>query len=282
MTSPAFVPLGATSFTRPSIASRASVCTRPLPTHAATTMMADGKGFFRNPFKNQTQATQESVAETGFSSPQPGDPGYVEPETEKFEFEESALPAGPPSKVKAKIEAEKKAKEEAKAKDDGKKEEKKPASNFSKKKDLPVASGTQEVEGKKRGLDLLRQDFLKSAPERVGVGRQDRPSAIMAPAFGEPGYVPQAYEVTNVSELGISPFPDDANAVGKVGGLEAVQKAARAARKGETAKALKAKVLKKKVVVPDSEKVFDIPDYLKPIPEDTPRKGLTWKNYSGR
>lgn len=287
MASPAFVQVGASSFTRPALASRSSVCTAPAPSHATTTMMADKKGWggLPNPFANKNSASStDSVAESGFSVPQPGDPGYVEPKAEKFEFEESELPAGPPSKMKAKLAAEEKAKEDAenaekeakKGKVDGK-----GLSAFT-KKNLPFASGTKEVEGKKRGLDLLRQDLLKSAPEIAGVGRQDKPAAIMAPSYGEPGYKPQAYETAFASDLGISPFPDDANAVGKVGGLAAVQKAARAAKKGESAKALKAKALKKEVKIPDAEKVFDIPDYLKPLPEDTPRKGLTWKNYSGR
>lgn len=150
-----------------------------------------------------------------------------------------------------------------------------------KKTPLPVATGSAEVAKKKRGLNLLRQDFLKSAPEKIGVGRQDQ-SAIMAPSFGEPGYKPAAYETAYVSDLGISPFPDDPNAVGKVGGIEAVAKAAREVKKGVTADAIKARILNKTPVVAESEMTYDIPSYLKPIPEDTPRKGLTWKNYDGR
>jgi hypothetical protein len=132
-----------------------------------------------------------------------------------------------------------------------------------------------------RGLDLLREDVLKSAPEVIGVGRQDY-SGIMEPQFGEPGYKPQAYEETKVSELGISPFQDDANAVGKVGGLAAVQQAAIKARMGVTAEAIKDQIMNKPMVVREEDMVYDIPSYLKPLPEDTPRKGLTWKNYNGR
>lgn len=143
---------------------------------------------------------------------------------------------------------------------------------------LPVVGGT--FEERKRGLQLLREDLFKSAPEAAGVGRQDA-SAIMKPLYGEPGYKPAAYETVKVSDLGISPFPDDANAVGKVGGVEAVKKAAVEVKKGEkTAEEVKKEVLK--IEVKQEAKVYDIPDYLKPLPEDTPRKGYTWKNYEGR
>lgn len=40
----------------------------------------------------------------------------------------------------------------------------------------------------KRGAALLREDFLKSAPERIGVGRQDQ-TELAPPTYGEPGYV---------------------------------------------------------------------------------------------
>lgn len=280
--SAAFVPLGASSFAGVRPAAPAVCGAPPRRAAAAPTAMADKKPGFSipNPFAKKEAAG--GVAPSGFADLQPGDPGYVAPKEEKFEFEEAG-PVGPPSKIKAKAEAE----AEAKAKVVAEKKEKeagnaKPKPSFkSKKTKLPVAEGTAEVEGKKRGLDLLREDFLKSVPERVGVGRQDV-SAIMAPSFGEPGYKPKAYETVNVSELGISPFPDDANAVGKVGGIRAVEKAARQVKSGQSANVIKAKVMKKEVVVADKDKVFDIPSYLKPIPEDTPRKGLTWKNYDGR
>lgn len=276
----AFVSLGASSFVR-ALPAAPAVCCPPRSPAAAPTAMADKKPGFSlpNPFAGKPST---GVAETSFAGLQPGDPGYVAPKEEKFEFEEG-IPIGPPSKLKAKAEAEAKAKEEAAEKKDPKKSTKKTAASSStaKKTKLPVAKGTEEAEGKARGLDLLRKDFLKSVPERVGVGRQDV-SAIIAPSFGEPGYKPKAFETVNVSELGISPFPDDANAVGKVGGFEAVEKAALQVKKGESASAIKAKVMNKPTVVPESEVVYDIPSYLKPLPEDTPRKGLTWKNYDGR
>lgn len=142
---------------------------------------------------------------------------------------------------------------------------------------LPVVSGATSTV--KRGLDLLREDLLKNAPERAGVGRQDSDSVVMKPVAGEPGYKPQSYETIKVSELGISPFVDDENAVGKVGGIEAVKKAAIEVKAGKSSKQIKSDLLNANVV---DSKGFDIPDYLKPIPEDTPRKGMTWKNYEGR
>ena len=148
-------------------------------------------------------------------------------------------------------------------------------------KKLPVAGGSA-ADVAKRGLALLKEDFLRNAPEKAGVGRQDR-SVTVKPMAGEPGYKPAAYQTVKVSSLGISPFPDDKNAVGKVGGVEAVVKAAQEVKKGATAKELKAKILKKESASkPVEAKVYDIPDYLKPLPEDTPRKGMTWKNYVGR
>lgn len=143
---------------------------------------------------------------------------------------------------------------------------------------LPVSVGDAAASAN-RGLELLRQDIFKSAPERAGVGRQDQ-NLIIKPQFGDPGYKPQAYEVTKASELGISSFSDDKNYVGKVGGLDAVKKAAKDAQKGKAAAEIKREMLKAKAK--EEPKVYDIPDYLKPIPEDTPRKRMTWKNYEGR
>lgn len=209
--------------------------------------MGDKGGFFKNPFAKGDKKEPKSA----FMEPQPGDPGYKEPKETK------EAPSAPP------MEAVKE----------------NPFKSLAKK--LPVIGDRFDDSGsRKRGLDLLREDFLKTGPVKVGVGRQDD-SAIMKPLAGEPGFKPAAYETVRVSELGISPFPDDKNAVGKVGGVEAVKKAALEVKRGEaTAKEIKKKLLKIKIEkVPE---VYDIPDYLKPIPEDTPRKGLTWKNYVGR
>eukprot|EP00177_Eucheuma_denticulatum_P003480 GFKZ01006292.1.p1 GENE.GFKZ01006292.1~~GFKZ01006292.1.p1 ORF type:complete len:276 (+),score=50.24 GFKZ01006292.1:195-1022(+) len=213
-------------------------------------------------------------ATTRFMEPQAGDPGYTplppvpkgfgmtksEPKGETKEAEDKTAggAAAKSGTVKGTVVSQKGAKGRS----------------------LPVTKAAE-----KRGLDLLREDVLKSAPERVGVGRQDAESVTMKPVAGEPGYKPESFQTVKVSELGISPFPDDANAVGKVGGLEAVRKAAVDVKQGKTAKEIKKAVLKPdiaKVEAKGEAKVYDIPDYLKPIPEDSPRKGLTWKNYKGR
>ena len=218
------------------------------------------------------------VSETQYNTPQPGDAGYVPP------------PPVPKGTGMKKSEAPKNAavKEPEAKKAEAKKVEPKTASKAAKGgagagaagKKLPVLSNAFSGVTK-RGLDLLREDVLKNAPTRAGVGRQDE-TAIMKPMFGEPGYKPAAYETVKVSELGISPFPDDANAVGNVGGIAAVKKAALEVKKGEkTASQIKKEVLKIETKAA-KEEVFDIPDYLKPLPEDTPRKGFTWKNYNGR
>eukprot|EP00179_Madagascaria_erythrocladioides_P011200 CAMPEP_0198370720 /NCGR_PEP_ID=MMETSP1450-20131203/156860_1 /TAXON_ID=753684 ORGANISM="Madagascaria erythrocladiodes, Strain CCMP3234" /NCGR_SAMPLE_ID=MMETSP1450 /ASSEMBLY_ACC=CAM_ASM_001115 /LENGTH=266 /DNA_ID=CAMNT_0044078263 /DNA_START=82 /DNA_END=882 /DNA_ORIENTATION=+ len=121
----------------------------------------------------------------------------------------------------------------------------------------------------KRGFDLLKEDFLKSAPERVGVGRQDI-TFTYAPQAGEPGYVPKATERVKVSELSVSPFEDDSN----FGGKDEVEKSAEEVLKKKAVPKVKA-VAK----VEEVQKEFDVPDYLKPLPEDSPRRGYTWKNW---
>lgn len=204
---------------------------------------------------------------TQFSPPQPGDPGYKPP------------PPVPKGTGMTKSETPEAKKPEAAAKKEAPAKEGKSSDAGAAGKKLPVVSGGA-AQTAKRGLDLLREDLLKNAPTVAGVGRQDQ-TAIMKPMYGEPGYKPSAYETVKVSELGISPFPDDANAVGNVGGIEAVKKAAAEVKKGEkTAAQIKKEVLN--IETKKEEKVYDIPDYLKPLPEDTVRKGFTWKNYVGR
>ena len=132
-----------------------------------------------------------------------------------------------------------------------------------------------------RGLALVVEDLRKNLPEVAGVGRQDV-TGFMKPQFGEPGYKPQAYETVKYSELGISSFSDDKNYVSKVGGIDAVKKAAKDALAGKKASDIKAAVLKADPVVKEEPKEYPLPDYLQPLPEDTPRKGMTWKNYVGR
>jgi len=96
-------------------------------------------------------------------------------------------------------------------------------------------------------------------------------------------YKYSAYEKAKQSTLGVSSFSDDANAAAKIGGIEALKKAAIEARKGASAAQLKAKALKiEKAVLSAAEaqeKTNPLPSYLQPLPEDTPRKYSTWKNY---
>lgn len=249
MTTPAFA-LGAATSTFTPTRVRSSTTplrtTRPRcpPSHATVTMQKK-KGFFSNPFSKPKKAPSGEQ----FVQPQAGDPGYQAP--------------GPVAKGTgmAKSEPKKLPVKDASEKDAGKGGKK----------------GEDKRSFAKRGIDLLREDLFKSAPERAGVGRQDA-RAIMKPMAGEPGFKPAAYETVKVSELGISPFPDDKNAVGKVGGVEAVKKAALQVKAGKKAAEIKNEVLNIKTKV--EKEVFDIPDYLKPIPEDYPKS--TWKNYKGR
>lgn len=173
---------------------------------------------------------------------------------------------------------------------------------------FPVNAGSA-VTAVKRGFELFKEDFLKEAPERVGVGRQDQEGLTMKPVAGEPGYKAPSIATVYVSELGISPFPDDKNFVSNVGGIEAVRQAAIDSKAGKSAKQIKKEALQS---LNKTESVVDkvversaplasasaaaapmpvqmpapaddlLPSYLKPIPEDTTRKGMTWKNYVGR
>lgn len=154
---------------------------------------------------------------------------------------------------------------------------------------LPVTSGKkaapkkeeEDTEGlnetEKRGLGLVVEDLKKNLPEVVGVGRQDT-TGYMKPQPGEPGYKPQAYETTFVSDLGISTFSDDKNYVSKVGGLDAIKKAAKEVNAGAKAEEIKKAVLKAETIKKEEPKVYSLPDYLMPLPEDTPRKGMSWVN----
>lgn len=235
--------------------------------------MADGPFGIKNPFAPKPKPDpNQAPARDSFMEPQPGDPGYVPlpPVPKGFGMEKSEPRTANGEEAEVKVEAS----DKTKASTGTKKVTQKTAGDAPAAKKLPVMEVTR------RGLDLLREDLLKNAPDKAGVGRQDV-GAIMKPMAGEPGYKPAAYQTVRVSELGISPFPDDSNAVGKVGGVDAVKKAALDVKAGKTAKEIKKKVLKIETKAEDS-KTYDIPDYLKPLPEDTPRKGYTWKNYVGR
>eukprot|EP00180_Rhodochaete_pulchella_P000045 Plantae.Rhodophyta-Rhodochaete_pulchella.ctg10290.p1 GENE.Plantae.Rhodophyta-Rhodochaete_pulchella.ctg10290~~Plantae.Rhodophyta-Rhodochaete_pulchella.ctg10290.p1 ORF type:complete len:247 (-),score=34.12 Plantae.Rhodophyta-Rhodochaete_pulchella.ctg10290:1102-1842(-) len=135
-------------------------------------------------------------------------------------------------------------------------------------------TGPQKVMGSaKRGFELLKRDLLKTAPERAGVGRQDK-TFVYQPQAGEPGYKQPSVERVKVSQLGISPFSDDKNFVSKVGGKDAVVKAAE-----EVEERAKQPKMKGERAVEATQEKFEVPDYLKSIPEDTPRRGYTWKNW---
>lgn len=236
----AFVPPSFNSAFTPARGQPATASRRPAASAPARFVMAEEKKpLFRNPFA--AKPAQPNVSSTSYMAPQPGDPGYKDPAAVK------------------------------------------PAA--SKPQKLPVIENDKGDEGvAKRGLDLLKEDVLKSAPERVGVGRQDASSVTMRPQAGEPGYKPAAYQTVKVSELGISTFSDDKNYVGNVGGIDAVKKAALEVTSGQkTTKQLKEEALRKVSKAPakavKEETTYDIPDYLKPLPEDTPRKGMSWKNW---
>lgn len=271
-TTPAFA-LGAvkaSSFTTP----RVSPATTPLSVRtetrrAASTwrMSEEKKPLFSNPFKAKPDPGGPA---TSFMAPQAGDPGYVPP---------PPVPKGTGMSKSEPRPSEKDAVEAVAAEE--KPADPKAPTTTTTVTPTPGAGGAKKLPVVSRGLDLLKKDLFKSAPESVGVGRQDT-SGIMKPMAGEPGYKPAAYQTVPVSELGISPFPDDANAVGNVGGVEAVKKAALEVKEGlKSAKEVKKEVTKA-VSFEAEPKKFDIPDYLKPLPEDTPRRGLTWKNYVGR
>lgn len=129
-----------------------------------------------------------------------------------------------------------------------------------------------------RGFKLLRDDLLKSAPERFGIGRQDT-SSLAEPSYGEPGYKPPEDDSVpfrkpatgaKISEPKVdmqfpqSTFTSQPRASFKVSG--ASQSTPPAKPSSSSSK--------------DSSGEYDLPDYLKPLPEDTPRS--TWKNYDGR
>lgn len=262
----------ASSFTPARLTSRAAT---PLDASrrraAAAPSRRPAVTMIQNPFKNNKDTNQGEGST--FMAPQAGDPGYVPP---------PPVPKGT-GMVKSEPPKAEKKEEDAPAATAGGKTGGKTETKSVTPKAKPAAGGKLPVSAGdvKRGLDLLKEDLLKNAPQRAGVGRQDV-SAVMKPMAGEPGFKPAAYQTVKVSELGISPFPEDANAVGKVGGIEAVKKAAVEVKAGKkSASDIKKEVLKVEVKA-EKEQVFDIPDYLKPLPEDTPRKGYTWKNYIGR
>lgn len=161
----------------------------------------------------------------------------------------------------------------------------------------------EELKGGKAGADLItaftgKKDEKKTSPVVIKpVGDESESSGfavkgqeaqgLAAPMAGEPGFVPEAFQTAKVSTLGISPFPDDRNSVTKVGGIQAVREAAERARAGIKSKELEAEYkgpsnsLEASLKKEDAAKkasASGLPDYLMPLPEDTPRRGMTWKN----
>lgn len=93
----------------------------------------------------------------------------------------------------------------------------------------------------------------------------------MKPQFGEPGY--KAGDGEN------SVFGKAKEAVGNA--VDEVKSNFEELLDDEEDKKTSRPNLKKgKQKTPIGE--YDLPAYLKPLPEDTPRKGFTWKNYDGR
>lgn len=271
-------PAPATSFGGRPIA----LSTRPVPITTAPLRQAPRmqenkkKGFFFNPFARKSKDSEEKNSNT-FMQPQAGDPG----------FEKSA------SKAKNKDAPESK-KQQRKQYED--------TMGFEEEESNTLRDIIKQGGSLKRGLELLREDILRNAPERVGVGRQDTDSITIMPVAGEPGYKPTSSQTAKASESGDSPTADAKSANAKVGGVNTVRKAAEEAREKENKKRKEVvirgardekgekgdkggKTLQKKTEsanVGGGEEQYDLPDYLKPIPEDNPRQGSTWKNYSGR
>lgn len=243
---------------------RVALSTRPVSIAAVplrqAPCMQDGKkkGFFFNPFAKKPDKAEQQPAAT-FMEPQAGDPG----------FGKSARKAADTT-----VSGFKEQLQEVGDMNIGEQIESNPL------KDIIMQRGSL-----KRGLELLREDILKNAPERVGVGRQDTESITMKPVAGEPGYKPQSYQTAKVSELRTSPSAGAAKAAEeaeekKNKTKEVMMGGAKDKMRGKGGKSLQKEA--ESVNVGEGEKQYDLPDYLKPIPEDTPRKGSTWRNYSGR
>lgn len=253
----------ASSFLARPASAQQAVCIRP-----AGARMALPNPFknISNPFAGKPKA--QGVAPSAFMEPQPGDPGYKEPKVAVEKEPEAAPEPSALSKMTDAADAAVGQMTEAADKAVDKMLDSKVAK-------LPVVNTAA------RGLSLLKEDLFKNAPEKAGVGRQDQ-AMYYKPQFGEPGYKKQAYEEVYGSELEkVIEFDEYASTEEKLAFVDNVKIAAKELKKGKKAKEIKAKMLNLEVKDAEPE-VYDIPDYLKPIPEDTPRKGMTWKNYIGR
>lgn len=171
---------------------------------------------------------------TMFMPPQPGDAGYKSPKSKESESKKEQSSDGAMAEL-----------EEAAA---------------------------QITTSAKRGLELLKEDLFKTAPERAGVGRQDEPT-IMKPQFGEPGYKAGDGDDSTI----LSDVKDTVQGV-----ISDVKDAVSSDDKKKTSSGDRPVLKNKKSTLKTPEEEYDLPAYLKPLPEDTPRKGFTWKNYNGR
>lgn len=216
-------------------------------------MMAEKKGGFSfpNPFGKKKSASSNAG---GFAELQPGDPGY-KPASSARKAEAEASPAE---------EAPKKQEVQAKAsemKEQSPTPPKKEKSGFvsalsgmaQSARDSVPSFGDKTGNGK-RGIDLLREDIFKSAPEKVGVGRQDA-YGIMPPQPGEPGYK---------SKESAKPVSERKE---KKEGRESSDRAQFGGRTDRIEP------------VSPSPEMYDIPDYLKPLPSDEVTSSSTWQNF---
>lgn len=120
--------------------------------------------------------------EESYMALQPGDAGYVDPKVAAAKAASSAKSVASAAKGAAKDAG---AAVKAATPTDVKKAAGKAADAVEDAVDTAVKVAKQPG---KRGAALLREDFLKSAPERIGVGRQDM-TELAPPTYGEPGYV---------------------------------------------------------------------------------------------
>jgi len=147
----------------------------------------------------------------------------------------------------------------------------------------PGAAAAAVSAAGERGVSLFKRDFEDKL--------QGGPTYTAAPMAGEPGYKSEAYQRVKASSLGISTFSDDKNYVGNVGGLSAVRLAAEAAEEKMAADKAAKKAKKAGIEEPPASSLPSylgggsaagsslLPDYLQPLPEDTPTEGKSWKNY---
>lgn len=207
------------------------------------------RGFFPNPFARKSKRSEEK---SSFMEPQPGDPGYGKPMSSGRDETTS----------------------EAEEED---------TSIFARKDNRGLEDFPMGTNAQKRGLALLRDDFLRSAPERVGVGRQDVGSVVMKPVAGEPGYKPDNPKVSKEAKKGKSVKAvkrDVANVTEeKEDKKEKVDKGGWGEKSFQKGRKNPQKDTESANV---EDNVYQLPDYLRPIAEDNPGKGSTWKNYGRR